>query len=80
LNGELGYTHQGWNSVEAYAPGLIDVARRQRTQVTRAALSWTLDRNSSLQLEGRWIRNGENISIFQYNNRLLQLAWQWNGW
>jgi hypothetical protein len=25
------------------------------------------------------VRNRENISIFEYNNRQLQLSWQWQG-
>jgi hypothetical protein len=79
LSGELGYVRQDTNSSTPYAPGLIDTVRHQQTQVARAGLTWSLNRNNSVLLEARWIRNNENISIFQYNNRLLQLAWQWNG-
>ena len=80
LSGELGYTLQALNSALPYAPPLIDTVRRQRIQVARAGLSYALDRNHSLVLEARVLHNDENISIFQYDNRLLQLAWQWNGW
>ncbi|MCA1248321.1 tetratricopeptide repeat protein [Massilia sp. MS-15] len=80
LSAELGLSQQTWNSDTPYAPGLIDTVRRQRTRVLRASLSYALDRSNSLVLETRLIRNAENISIFQYNNRVLQLAWQWNGW
>jgi hypothetical protein len=31
----------------------------------------------ALQLEWRRVKNNENISLFQYNSRLLQLSWQW---
>jgi hypothetical protein len=77
VNGELGYTIQSWQSTTPYSPGLIDIVRHQTTQVLRANLSWTFSKNQSLQLEGRAVRNRENISIFQYNNRLLQLSWQY---
>jgi tetratricopeptide (TPR) repeat protein len=77
LTGELNYTRQTWNSTTAYSPGLIDVIRSQSTQVLRGTLIWPFAKNQSLQLEGRAIRNHENISIFQYNNKQLQLSWQW---
>jgi hypothetical protein len=76
VDGELGYTLQTWRSTTAYSPGLIDIVRHQSTQVLRANLSWPFSKNQSLQLEGRVVRNRENISIFQYNNRQLQLSWQ----
>jgi hypothetical protein len=60
----------------AAAPGFIDTVRRQTTHVLRAAVTYPLDRNQSLLLEGRAVHNQENISIFQYNDRQLQL-WQW---
>ena len=40
-------------------------------------LSYALDKRHALVLEARAVRNRENISIFQYNNRQLQLSWQW---
>lgn len=79
LQGELGYTHQSWRSAAAYSPGFIDVRRDQRTQVLRATLTYPLSRTQSLQLEARQVRNRENISLFQYNDRQLQLSWQWQG-
>ena len=45
----------------------------------RLGLSYALGRTQSLQLEARQIRNRENIAIFQYNDRQLQLTWQWQG-
>lgn len=81
LTGELGVSQQAWHGTTPYAPelDLINVVRRQRLRVVRAGLTYALDRNNSLVLEARVIHNNENISIFQYNNRVLQLAWQWNG-
>jgi hypothetical protein len=79
LSGELTYTRQDWNSRLPYSPGLIDQVRAQQTQVLRANLVYALSKNQSLQLEARAVRNHENISIFQYNNRQLQFSWQWQG-
>lgn len=74
---ELAYTRQGWNSQSAYSPGLIEQVRLQATHALRAALIYPLSSNQSLQLELRAVRNRENISVFQYNDRQLQLIWQW---
>ncbi|GAB3446070.1 tetratricopeptide repeat protein [Massilia solisilvae] len=79
LAGELSFTRQTWSSTSPYSPGLIDEVRAQGTNVARASLMYTLTRNQSIQLEGRVVRNRENISIFQYNSRQLQLSWQWQG-
>lgn len=75
LSGELGYSHNTWKSSEMYAPGLIDQVRNQTTRVARATLSWPIRKNHTLQLEARVIRNREDITIFAYNNRILQLSW-----
>jgi hypothetical protein len=77
MTGELAYTRQGWNSALAYAPGLIDQVREQATHVVRGTLTYPLTKSQSLQLEARVVRNKENISVFQYNNRQLQLSWLW---
>ena len=78
-SGELAYTRQNWNSSSAYSPGFIDQVRSQATQVLRATFNYPLTNTQSLQLEARQVRNKENISIFQYNDRQLQLSWQWQG-
>jgi hypothetical protein len=79
LVGELAYTHQTWNSKSAYLPGLIEQVRTQSTGVLRASVAYALSRHQTLQLEGRVVRNRENISIFEYNNSQVQLSWQWQG-
>lgn len=76
---ELALNRQQWDSGAAYVPGLIEEVRAQRSRSARAALIYTLDKHQSIQLEARVVRNRENISIFQYNNRQLQLSWQWQG-
>ncbi len=77
MQGELNYSRQNWHSDTVYAPGIIDQIRHQSTQVLRGALMYPVAKNHVLQLELRLVRNRENISLFQYNNRQLQLSWQW---
>jgi hypothetical protein len=77
LNAELGWTQQGWLSDSVYSPGIIEQVRRQNTRQWRAAIALALDARHSLQLELRDVKNLENISLFQYNGRLLQLSWRW---
>jgi hypothetical protein len=79
LSGELSWTRQLWNSRLPYSPGVVEQVRAQATGIARAGLTYAISRNQSVQLEGRLVRNRENISIFQYDNRLLQLNWQWQG-
>ena len=75
---EIGYTRQEWNSASRYAPELlIDPVRAQRTEVLRSALSYQVGKRQTLQLEARAVRNRENIAIFQYNDRILQLSLLW---
>lgn len=77
LEGELEWNLLHWGGRAAYSPGLIDVVRRQDTRSLRASLSYAVTANSALQLEWRLLNNKENISIFQYDNRILQLSWRW---
>ncbi|MFN3790829.1 tetratricopeptide repeat protein [Massilia sp.] len=77
-HGEVAWTRQRWDSAAPYSPELlIDEVRAQRTQVVRATLSHQVAKNQTVALEARMVRNHENISIFQYTNRQLQLSWQW---
>lgn len=75
--GELAYTGQQWRSKLPYSPGVINQVRDQTTQMLRGTIVYPLKENQSLQLEGRFVHNRENIPIFQYNNRLIQLSWNW---
>lgn len=77
LTGELGASRQTWNNRTEYSPGLIDVVRRQRTNVWRGMLSYAVARNQAIVVEGRLIRNSENISLFEYNDKQVQISWQW---
>jgi len=78
LFAEANLTHQHWQSDSAYAPDLIDIARRQDTSTARVALQWYFRPNVSLHLEGRAVRNHENIGLFQYNSRAAQLTLRWD--
>lgn len=79
LTTDLGYSWQSWQSASPYAPGVIDVVRQQYNHTLRAAISYPLSKQTSLLLEARAVKNQENVPIFQYNGRLLQLSWQWQG-
>ncbi|GGC07128.1 bacterial transcriptional activator domain-containing protein [Pseudoduganella buxea] len=77
INGEFAYTRQQWRGSTAYAPGLINIARDQRTQIARATFSYPVNRNNNVLLELRKTHNEENISLFQYHSGQMQLSWQW---
>ena len=75
--GELGFSAQRWDGSRPYAPGIIDTVRRQTTSTWRAGLTYPISRKQSIVIEGRILHNKENIPIFQYNDRQLQISWQW---
>lgn len=75
---EAGLSHQHWRSKGIYSPGLIETRRLQNTTTVRAAGQWTLRPRYSLLLEWRGTFNHENISLFQYNSRALQLSLRWD--
>lgn len=52
--------------------------RQQDTATARAALQWYVRPGVSLYLEGRAVRNRENIALFQYNSRAVQLSLRWD--
>lgn len=76
--GELGWTYQTWQGNSIYSPELIDVIRRQKTNLWRAALTLPVQPSHSIRLEFRQVSNRENISLFQYNSRLFQISWLWS--
>ncbi|MYN30763.1 tetratricopeptide repeat protein [Duganella levis] len=78
LRGDLAYSRQVWRNTAIYAPDQIEIVRHQDTQQLRAALQLTVAPHHILQLEWRAIRNRENISLFQYNSRSIQLSWRWD--
>ncbi|HEU4845643.1 MAG TPA: bacterial transcriptional activator domain-containing protein [Burkholderiaceae bacterium] len=78
LTGQLGWTRQVWRGAAVYSPNVIDVVRHQDTRLLNASVSLQLQAHQSLKLEWRATRNQENISLFQYNSRSLQLSWRWD--
>jgi hypothetical protein len=78
FSGQAGWTRQVWRSSKLYSPGLIDLVRRQDTRQLSASVTMETGVNHSLQLEWRGVHNRENISLFQYNSRTVQLTWRWD--
>ena len=75
---EAGLSHQHWRSDDIYSAGLIETRRRQNTTTLRTAGQWTVRPHTSVVLEWRGTFNRENISLFQYNSRALQLSLRWD--
>jgi hypothetical protein len=75
--GEVGFSAQRWDGKLPYSPGIIDTVRKQTTTTWRAAITYPISRKQSIVVEGRILHNKENIPIFQYNDRQLQISWQW---
>ena len=73
---EIGWQHQYWQAEDIYSPGLIDVARKQNTDVLRANVSFPVLENHSIIAEYQYTYNRENISIFQHREQLIQINWQ----
>jgi len=77
LLGELGWSYQQSNGSRAYSPSLIDTQRQQATLLWRLALTYPVAPQHALHLEYRDVRNKENISLFAYQGKMLQLSWEW---
>lgn len=75
---EAGLSHQHWRSADIYSTGLIETRRRQNMTTLRGAGQWALRPHLSVVLEWRGTFNRENISLFQYNSRALQLSLRWD--
>ena len=76
---EFDLSRQTWRGQTAYSAPLIAERRHQDTRVARVTLIHPITENQSVHLEARRVQNKENISIFQYNNSVLQLSWHWTG-
>ena len=79
VSGELVWNRQTWHSESAYSPGLIDQVRQQTTDLLLVGIIVPVAAHHAVRLDLRQVRNKENLSIFQYNNRQVQLSWQWRG-
>lgn len=76
--GELEWSRQTWQSESAYSPGLIEQRRSQSTDTLNVALVIPVAPHHAMRFEWREVRNNENISLFQYKNRILMGSWQWH--
>jgi hypothetical protein len=74
---ELAISRQSWRGKSAYSANIINQPRNQETWILRSNLQIPIKQHQTLQLEWRQIWNRENISIYQYRDRQLQLSWQW---
>ncbi len=74
--GEFMWSQQRWQGSRDYAPGLIELKRRQDVNQWRLALTQPLGGRHSLVAELRQLDNEENISIFGYRSRQFSLSWQ----
>ena len=74
---EIAWQRQRWLSANTQSPGLIDQRRNQKTEIFSAAASFPLTQNMFFVTEIQFINNRENITIFEYSNRSLQLSWQY---
>lgn len=77
LRGELNWSRQTWRGQTDYLSSVIDAKRNQETHILRTSLLWPVAPHQFLQFEWRQVWNHENISIFQYRDRQLQLSWHW---
>ena len=75
--GELGWIRQAWAAESIYSPGLIDQVRHQTTDILRGGLIIAVAPRHALHIELRQVINAENISVFQYDSRQVQVSWQW---
>lgn len=75
--GELGWSRQTWHSESVYSPGLINQVRNQTTNILRGGLIIAIAARQAVHIELREVKNKENIPIFQYYSRQLQVSWQW---
>ncbi|MYM37671.1 tetratricopeptide repeat protein, partial [Duganella sp. FT94W] len=75
---QLVASRQVWRSAAVYSENVIDIKRHQDTRQLSASATWQLQPHHSVQLEARAVRNQENIGLFQYNSRMLQLSYRWD--
>jgi hypothetical protein len=75
--GKLGWNRQTWRGESAYSPGLIDHARNQAIDVASGGLIIPVAERQAVHIELRHVKDKENVSFFQYDNRQLLVSWQW---
>jgi len=76
LFAKLSWDAQSWRSVNPYSPGFIEESRQQFLSTTTAAIVWPQTRTDLWSLEARRQRNHENIQIFEYEAKTIQLSYR----
>jgi hypothetical protein len=76
LFAKLSWDAQSWRSVNPYSPGFIEEPRQQSLSTVAAAVVWPQTRTDLWTLEARRQRNHENIQIFEYEAKTLQLSYR----
>lgn len=74
---DLALSLQAWEGSAAYFPGLIDVRRHQETLAARMSLTVPIASRHNLRIELSSVRNEDNVPIFTFNSRQVNLAWEW---
>lgn len=73
---EVDWSQQRWRDADTYSAVLIPRQRLQNTAQLRASVFVPLFTDQGVHIEYRDTRNRENISLFEYRARLLQVSWQ----
>lgn len=77
IEAEIAWQQQRWLSDGIHAPGLVNSRRDQETRLFSAAVSVPVTKRSFFVTEMQTVKNRENISIFEYEGRSIQLSWQY---
>lgn len=73
---EAGVQEIYWQSRKPFLPGFIDRKRKQQLTSAHLATTLKLDADNALTAALQLVSNRENISVFAYQNRILQVSWQ----
>lgn len=69
--------YQKWNSSRIYLANFIPRKRNQKLFAYGFTADYSVNKNNSFGIEFMNFNNQENISLFEYKNRSLQLYWQY---
>jgi len=75
---KLSWDAQSWRGTKAYSPGFIDEPRKQLLSTTSFALLLPNGKTELWSFEARQQRNSENIKLFEYEVRTLELSYKRN--
>lgn len=72
------FTHyQKWNSSRIYLANFIPYKRNQKIYAYGLNADYKINKNNSIGIEFMNLTNQENISLFEYKNKSIQLYWQY---